>query len=146
VDVEKSFERLKLSFSYLEAIQTQFQGNAEYTMKRGVLRMHYSKELASGGGVFVEATDRQTATVNLQQRISQRVDLVLTAGYTTTQPIETDLGRITSYRGEAAFGYMIQPWLRAGIYYNYFKQDSDDAVQQEFRRHQGTLSLTMTMP
>jgi hypothetical protein len=146
LNLQKSFRQLRLSFSYLEDIQTQFQGSAEYELRRTVLRMNYSKELTPGGGVFGTATDRQSASVNLQQDISRKADLALTVSYSAIRPIDTDLSRITSYRGDAAFGYVIQPWLRAGVYYNYFKQDSDDFIQQEFRRHQGTLSLTITMP
>jgi hypothetical protein len=146
VDLEKSFRRLRLNFTYLEDIRTQFQGSVEYGLRRTVLRLNYSRELTAGGGVLKTATDRQTASVNLQQGISRRADLNLTAGYSTSRPIERNQDRFKSYRGAVAFSYVIRPWLRGAIRYNYFKQDSDDTAQQEFKRHQGILSLTFTMP
>lgn len=145
-NLDKSFKQLKLSFSYLKDFQSQWRGSVEYSLEKTVLRINYSKELTAGSGVLREAVNRQTASANLQQRISRRADLALTAGYTTNRPISGDQNRFKSYRGETSLSYVIRPWLKTSIQYNYFKQDSDGTAQPEFRRHQGMLSLTATMP
>jgi len=146
LDLEKSFRDLRLSFSLLEDIQTQFRGSVQYALRNTVLRLDYSKELTAGGGVLGTVTDRQEASINLQQAITRRTNLTVMAGYGTSQPIHREQDRFTSYRGETDFNYVIRPWLRMGVHYGYLKQDADGTTQQEFRRHQGTVSLTATLP
>ncbi len=146
LDLEKSFRNLKLSFSLLKDIQTQFRGSVEYSLRHTILRLDFSKELTAGGGVLGTATNHQEASVNLRQDITKRTNLTVMAGYGTSRPIHTEQDRFTSYRGETDFNYVIRPWLSMGIHYSYLKQDADSPAQQEFRRHQGTVSLTTTLP
>jgi hypothetical protein len=146
LDLEKSFRNLKLAFSFLKDIQTQFRGSAEYTLRHAILRLDYSKELTAGGGVLGTATNRQEASVNLQQNITKRTNLTVTGGYGTSRPIHTEQDQFTTYRGKIDFNYMIRPWLTMGVHYSYLKQDADNPTQQEFKRHQGTMSLTTTLP
>ncbi len=146
LDLEKSFRDLKLSFSFLEDIQTQFRGSAQYSLRNTILRLEYSKELTVGGGAVRTSTNRQTASVNLQQNMTRRTNLTVMGGYGTSRPIHGEQDRFTSYRGGTDFDYVIRPWLRMGVQYSYLKQDADDITQREFRRHQGTVSLTATLP
>ncbi len=147
LDLEKSFRDLKLTFSFLQEIRTQFRGSMQYTLRNTALRLDYSKDLTAGGGALRTATDRQSASLNLQQNITRRTNLTVMAGYGTSRPIHRGQDRFTSYRGETNFNYVIRPWLRMDVHYSYLKQDADGTTQQqEFRRHQGTVSLTTTLP
>ena len=147
IRIEKAFKRLKLNLLYLDDIEPQWRGALNYSLKRTLFRLNYSKELTAGGGVFGSAVNRQTASASLQRTVGRWTEITLTANYSTHKLISDVQDRFESYRGGVSLTYpLLRPWLNGGLHYSYIRQDSDNPVEQEFTRNQGTFSLTGIIP
>lgn len=146
LDLQRSFGRLQVGFSYLEDVDTQFKGSAEYELRRTTLRMQYSRRLTPGGGVFSTPTSSQTADMSIRRSISRKMDLALTSGYGIHKSLEDSQDRFDSYRGTVVFAYLIRPWLQVGVQYEYFQQASEGLVPgEDFKRNQGMVTLTTVL-
>lgn len=142
----KDFKQLKLRFSFLKDIQTELQGEAEYTTKRTVFRMNYSKELTIGSGAIRGSVNQQTASASLQHTMGRRTAFSFEATYTTQKIPSGNLNRLVIYRGDARLTYALRSWLSVAIRDLYIRQDAVNPLVQEFARNQLYLGLTASMP
>ena len=147
LNFEKPSSQLKLSFSYLEDIESQWLAAMDYSLKSTAFRIDFSRELILGSGLLVHTVARRAAGVQLAQAFGQKADLTLKGTYAAYQSIDGDHPRFKTYRGEAGFNYAIVPWLKARVGYSFFIQDSwKFGGLHEFARNQATLSLTGEIP
>lgn len=146
LDLQKTFKALKFNVLYLRDVQTEWKANVTYTLRNTVFLADYSRGLTAGGGLLGGAVNRQTAKIQLQHALGQKIGMTLSATYSTSRPSSNGQNRFSSYQADAAFAYVIRSWLRTNVQYNYFKQDSDNPGQQEITRNQVTLTLSATLP
>jgi polysaccharide export outer membrane protein len=146
-DFKRPAGQLRLHISYLDDIRAELVGGIDFSVQKTQFGLDYSKGLTVEGGVLDGLVDRQLAGIHLQQGIGKKTELGLAAGYGIYQSVSGSQDRFESYRGEVNLAYLIRPWLKTGVYYQYRQQVSNQGLSaNEFRNNLTMVSVTTTIP
>lgn len=108
--------------------------------------LRYLHDLTVSGGLVSTTVMNQSVVLGIQKTLARRLRTSLSGSYATNKSVSGASLDAVSYSGTVGFDYEITAWLRGQIRYSYFQQNSHGTAGNEFRRHQGFVGLTATLP